>query len=430
MLNSTFTDTVSLRTSVVLLDSVNTTKQLLVGSVADAQFGNLRATTYTKVTLPRDTLKIDSIPNPNLVFDSAVVIMNVNYRYGDTTVAQNFQVHQLLQTPDSARSYYGFEELPTGELLGQASFRASGDNRQLRVRLSQAFGNRFFERANRGRDFVLFQAGMDAFLPGLRISAVGPANATVLGFQNFDAALAIYYRRASTDTVRRVRGYRLLDPFQASQQSPWQFTPQSWGQSFVRFAPDLSRSRFLANLPRQRTLSTVQTSNQSYVQEGLGLATWVQFPHIQTLARLGRRVVINRAVLVINPTASNFDAPDRANQGVPTTLVMSLADANGRPVRNSNGTERFLQLEYQRVAAGATPPRAEAVYITGGRTYPDLDITSYLQAVLDGRTPNNGFLLRSGTQGSGVNKLLFGDSRATNPAERLVLRLNYTVVND
>jgi hypothetical protein len=70
--------------------------------------------------------------------------------------------------------------------------------------------------------------------------------------------------------------------------------------------------------------------------------------------------------------------------------------------------------------------RMEINYVAAGRTYPDLDITTYVQQLLDGRTPNNGVLLMSLLNTAPGNLLIIGDQNAAIPTERMKLKLFYT----
>jgi hypothetical protein len=68
----------------------------------------------------------------------------------------------------------------------------------------------------------------------------------------------------------------------------------------------------------------------------------------------------------------------------------------------------------------------EKSYLAAGRTYPDMDITTYVQQLLDGRISNNGVLLMSLLNTAPSNLLIVGDQNAPVPAERMKLKLFYT----
>ncbi len=425
LLNTTYTDTLSVRTSVVLVDSVGTTRQLMVGSVGDSRFGSVRATLFSKVVFNRDTLRFP-VEATAPVYDSIVLVMAVTGRYGDTTVAQNLRVHRLTERLDRTRAYYSSEQLQTGELLGQATYRANLRNGSLVIRLNQELGRDLFQRALNSRTSPLI--GQDRFeelLNGIRLSATGPGNAAIMNLDIVNTRISLIYRRTATDTVSREFRFPLLDPAQDPFTQAISFAS---GQSFVQFQGDLSRSRFLANLPRQRAVGTNNAGNEIYLQAGAGISTRLEFPGILNLRRPNTKIVINRAVLSLNLTAPNFDAAERNNQQLPNGLFLVYSDRDGRTVRDANGNDRYLIQEYSR-GSGGLFPRGEVYYNASARNYPDIDITTYLQTVIDGKTPNNGIIFKTTQFGGSVSKLLFGDQRAAIPADRLQLKVNYTVAN-
>ncbi len=432
LLNTTFTDTLTVTTSVVLLDSVNTTKQMLAGSVADSRFGTTRASFFSKVTLGvpgRDTLRLPAAATAP-VFDSAVIILPVVARYGDTTVAQRFMVHQLTERLDPARSYYQFEQLRTGQLLGQTPERARLANNNLRIRLNPGgLGQELFQRAaNSASAPLIGQDRFEELINGLRVSASSQAGAAIYSFDIINARLAIFYRNTASDTTRQALSLFLLDPVIDLANNISFPLERSRGQAFSQIQADLGRSPLLANLARQRRLPTSATGNEAHMQAGVGISTHIQFPGILNLRRPNTRLVINRAVLSMHTTAGNFVA-ERANQPPPLSLILLYADRDARVVRNADGSDRYLIQEYTRGVNGIFP-RGETPYNNSARNYPDIDITTYLQQVVNGRTPNHGIILKSTQFGSSVSKLLLGDQRAPVPAERIALRVNYTLVND
>jgi hypothetical protein len=431
LLNTTYTDTLTVTTSVVKLDSVNTTKQMLAGSVADSRFGTTRATFFSKVTLGvpgRDTLRLSASATAP-VFDSAVLILPVNARYGDTTVAQRFMAHQLTERLDPSRSYYQFEQLRTGQLLGQTPERARLANNNLRISLNPELGQDIFQRAaNSATAPLIGQDRFEELLNGIRVSATAQAGAAIYSFDIINSRLAIFYRNTAADTTRRSLDLFLLDPVGDNFGNISFPLDRSRGQAFSNLQADLGRSRFLANLARQRRLPTSATGNEAYLQAGVGIGTHVQFPGILNLRRPNTRMIINRAILSMHTTASNYE-PERANQPPPLSLILVYADRDARVVRNADGSDRYLIQEYTRGANGVFP-RGETPYNNSARNYPDIDITTYLQQVVNGRTPNHGIIFKTTQFTNSVSKLLFGDQRAPVPAERIQLKVNYTLVND
>lgn len=425
LLGTTYTDTLTLRTSVVLLDSVSTTRQMSVGSVGDAKFGSVRAATFSKLMLGRDSLRFTDTQGNAPIYDSLVLVLQVNYRYGDTTALQDIQVHRLAQKLDTGRLYHGFDNLPVAELLGQARYGANLRLNQLRIRLDDRLGREIIARS--GQADLRNQANFEEYINGLRISATGPDAASIIGLDVINSRMSVFYRNNATDTVSKAHAFYLLDPRIDPRTGGTFFV---YGQAFTQFRLNVANAPALANLPRTRTINTASTGNEAYIQAGAGIVTRVEIPHLRRLVPTGtgRRVVVNRALLSLHPTEGNYNAERLKNQAPPRSLSLAFSDANGRISRDASNRQRFLPNENFVTVPNA--PRAEIAYIESGRSYLDVDITTFVQRALDGRAQNNGLILASSDLGNTVNKLLFADAAATNADRCLRLKLHYTIVNE
>jgi hypothetical protein len=413
LINTIYTDTLTLRTNVQYIDSIQTNNFILVGSTADADVGTLRAESFFKVLLPRDTLRFTVKGNNTVIFDSLVLILDYNYEYGDTTVAQTIVVHRLTSSPDTARTYYSFDRMPFGEELGRFTYQLPRNRTSMRIRLSDAFARDIISKE--GRPELLNQTNFQQYLKGLRISAEGPDNAAIFGFDLIQSRMALFYRNDSADTVSKSHSFYFYNPARDALNQP----VLRDGSAFARLNVDFNKGKLFANLPIQRSIPTQQTGNLGYVHSGMGIATRIEIPHLKTLQKLNKRILINRALLSFNPSARNFEA-GKINSPPPPTILLGISDRNGRLIRNSSGLPIFVPDERNRNV------RMEKSYLAAGRTYPDMDITTYVQQLLDGRISNNGVLLMSLLNTAPSNLLIVGDQNAPVPAERMKLKLFYT----
>lgn len=414
LISTLYTDTLTLRTNVQYLDSIQTNNFLLVGSVADADVGTLRAESFFKVLLPTNNLRFTIEESNTVIFDSLVLILDYNYQYGDTTVAQTIVVNRLTASPDTARNYYSFDRIPFAEEVGRLEYRLPRNRNAMRIRMSEALARDIISKE--GKPELANQANFQEYFKGLRIAAEGPDNAALFGFDLIQSRMTIYFRNNPADTVSRFHNFFFYNP----GRDLFNQLVLREGSAFAHLQADFGRGRLLNGLPARRSIPTPQLGNLGYVHSGMGIATRIEIPHLQSLQKPGKRILINRALLSFNPSALNYEASGRKNAPPPATLMLGIADRNGRIVRNAEGIQLFVPEENNRNR------RLERSYIASGRTYPDMDITTYLQQVLDGRTANHGVLLMSLLNTSPGNLLIIGDGQASVPAERLRLKLFYT----
>ncbi|MCS7018939.1 MAG: DUF4270 domain-containing protein [Bernardetiaceae bacterium] len=414
LVNTLYTDTLTLRTSVQLLDSLQTNNFILVGSIADADVGTLRAESFFKVLLPRDSLRFTTAGNSTVIFDSLVLILDYNYQYGDTTMAQTIVVNRLTASPDTARKYYAFDRMPFGEELGRFTYRLPRNRSSMRIRLSNAFARDLISKE--GRAELANQTNFEQYFKGLRLAAEGPDNAALFGFDLIQSRMALFYRNDPSDTVSKSHNFFFYNP---ARDAFNQLVLRD-GSAFTRLQADFSKGRLLAGLPARRSIPTWQLGNLGYIHSGMGIATRIEIPHLRALLKPNKRIMVNRALLSFHPSERNFQAAGKINAPLPPTLMLGISDPNGRLVRNSSGLPIFVPEERN------PNVRMERNYVEAGRTYPDMDITTYVQRLLDGRTLNHGVLLMSLLNTAPGNLLMVGDPQAPIQAERMRLQLFYT----
>ncbi|MCS6967693.1 MAG: DUF4270 family protein [Cytophagales bacterium] len=415
LISTFYTDTLTLRTGIQYLDSVQTNNFILVGSVSDEEVGTLRAESFFKVLLPRQNLRFTTEESNTVIFDSLVLILNYNYQYGDTTAAQTIVVNRLTVAPDTARKYYSFDKLPYGEEVGRLHYKLPRNPNVMRIKLSDALGREIISKE--GKAELQNQTNFEQYFKGLRLAAEGPDKAAIFGFDLLQSRMTLYFRNNPADTVSRFHNFFFYNP----GRDPFSQLTLSEGSAFAHLQPNYQKGQLFASLPSVRYIPTRRVGNLGYVHTGMQIATRIEFPYLQSLQKPGKRILINRALLSFQPSAKNFEAPWRQiNAPPPTTVILGIADQEGRLVRNAAGNPLFVPEETNRNL------RLERSYIASGRTYPDLDITTYLQNALDSKTPNYGILLMNLLNTAPANLLVIGDQQAIIPTERLRLILFYT----
>ncbi len=399
------TDTFTVRASTVLLDSVQTSGgSLLIGRYTDPTLGVVEARSFFQVApFLGDTLKAD----PKAVYDSLVLALGYNgYAYGDTTRYQNILVHRLTDTLNNSKVYLNASQVPyEAAALGQARYKLSQDPNQvaeLRVKLSDAFGRELFGLA--GKPQSTDAAAFRNYVKGLAILPGAGNEGSVLGFSQ--AYVYVYYH---VDTL--VKHYDLVMALNST-------VPRG------RFARITSqRSGPLASLTKPgQALPTSASNGETYLHNGVGLVTKLEFPSLLNLRNLPQgKVAINRAELILEPK------PAPTNLANPQSLFLLETD-------DSNGLRKTPQGYAEFAAAEGAPASVNGTTFLNDQY--QFILSSQIQQMLTGQRKATGLLVLrqfvplSSTTQIPVRALGNDVSRAVFDAKKIKLRVYYTVSNN
>ena len=291
LVDTEFTDTITLQAFSVLEDTINTTgtSANILGHLSDPIFGNSSAGIYTELELGSGSVNFGNSPT----IDSIVLTLQLYSYYGDTTSAVGIRVHQLTENMDRNTNYYqnstlGYDPTPLNYQLSSYTIQpntpvvidTSVYAAHLRIRLSQQFGqyllNHESDLNNRLSDF----------LKGLYIEAV--SHTGTCGYMlttNMTSALTgltLYYHNSEAQNMR----HTLACTDKCAR--------------FTHIAHDYNASQdhnFVSEvLQHESSLG----SQVLYVQGGGGVKTRISFPYLEhAFEQFDNRVVIHRAELVI-----------------------------------------------------------------------------------------------------------------------------------
>ncbi len=400
-ISTNFTDTLTIKTSTVVMDSVVTSSsdKLLVGRFTDPIFGTVTANSYFQITNV-DSIKADA----NSVLDSVILNLGYKYNIGDTTIPQTINVHRvlekigqntgsltkrLLESLDSKNTYFisdklSYETTPIGS---SGSFlprpivkKREADNlldsmRTLSIKLNNSFGLELLGLSGKkaGSGLVNFKE----YFKGMVLVPGGNDNAAILGFEpnNTPSSLRIkpsymglyYHTKDKKDTLRNF--------FFVSFTSN-----ESYNNRFNNLVFDRSQTVFRTMTKPNDSLEPQYDNKEVYVQSTSGLSTKIELPYLKTLAKNGN-VSINKVQLYINPI--------KQVSGTFPTIALNMVLVNPldkkRPLRTATGELSALAAE-----GGATAQLA--VYNSTTKQYV-FNITSYIQSVLQGKIENNGLFI-------------------------------------
>lgn len=411
-----FSDTFTVRSSTVLLDSIQTsgTTALLLGRYTDPVLGAVEARSFVQLAPDSgDTLKAD----PKAVYDSLVLVLPYNgFSYGDTTRYQTVNVHRLTDTLDNGKTYLTTSNASfEATALGRARYKPNLDPNiapSLRVKLSDAFGRELFALA--GKPESTDAKAFRNYLKGLALVSGTGDEGSVLGVSSSNVGLYVYYH---VDTLRKFYGiYALPRASSTTAAAPT-----------VRFTRVVhQRTGALATLTQPgQAVSSSRTNDEVYLQQAGGLGVKVEFPTLKNLRNLPQgRVAINQADLFFEPKL-----PVPTNVNLPAGVSLIESNETNLPLRTAQ-----YQIRYVLTEQTTTTPQTAPFDGTNERYA--FNVTSQLQQMLTGQRTATGLLLtREAPQtssGGYIVNALFGTDvrRAVFDARRIKLRVYYTISNN
>ncbi|GAB2779618.1 DUF4270 family protein [Rhabdobacter roseus] len=399
-----YTDTLTIRTSTVLADSVHTGNPdvFLMGKYQDPVLGKVTASSFTSVRLV-GAQEIQA----GAVYDSLVLRMGYSYTYGDTLPAQKMAVHRLTEVLSRTTSYYnnssvGYESTP----LATTSFNARPvSNNILRVKLPNTLGTELMTllatTSNQTTETLQNALKGLAFIPDA-------SNTAVVGFQGASVWVTLYYHNSSTDTTARSFFILTNYNYEATNQSP----PRTDRAAFNRVTADRTGTP-LEGIRPLTPIPAAMTNGLTYVHDALGIRTKIEIPYLHTLRRNGA-AAINRAEIRIKPDQSLV----KPGLGLPLNLVLLETDSTNRQYKSSLGYELIVNTD--EAGYSETPAPQVATYSTRFQNY-NFSITTQLQAILTGYKKRNSFLVTPVYTGNlGADGTRF-ESQMNNNVSRLAI---------
>ena len=382
-----FTDTITVRTSVYLEDSVVTLNPLhsLSGKI-ELPHVKAQAHSYVNVAFSAGTKSQISVSS-EAEYDSLVLILRQEYVYGDTTKRHGVRMQKLSQTLGTG-TYYHFDELQAeNEILAKGNFLPRTSDINVRIRASDVLGRALMKQAQAGG---LNYADLLKELPAIKISSTDDTK-NMVGFDLPSSKLQLYHHKTSGTVT--TQGSATLYFF----------------RRFSHIDRDLTVG-VLSGLKESQAISTDQFNNVCYVQQGIGLFLKLDFPYLKDFEK-GNTIVINKAQLVLSP----IDPPATLKSFLPPgALFFNKSTQAGTPVILS----RTLKTTYSSNAGEYSP----------------LDLTGLVESLVKKKknlsvefglflTPQNSFSKNSFLYDK-INFVRIGDN---NHAEKKMrLRLFYT----
>lgn len=402
-----FTDTVTLVNQTFLLnDSIISARPFYMsfGGYSDPGVtGVTYAEAYTALTLATSNVDYTGV-----TIDSANLKLHYEYAYGDTLVGQDFAVHQVTTQMDLSVPYQTSTNFVTYDpTIGGSRSGVQvrpGKKGTMTIPLTAALTANVLAAAD-DRNNTDFQSNFYGIVIKSNNNSLGSvvrADFTST-YTTPPTKLMVYFKRGAT---------RDSSVFYLIQNTP----------SFNKVITDRSGTPISSLMSNTDNISDAALMNKCYIQAGTGIVTKVTMPHLLKMAEVeGASVIVNKATLIIPID----DASDlQSYKPVIETGLLELNSDNTYKYRN--GQLAYVQASTPNIS-GIYPNLSAGPFGINHKEY-RFEITRYVQLLLSGRYPNDGFLINPTFNSYYTNRTVLN---SFNEASRRKMRLEiyYTKVN-
>ena len=390
------TDTLSIITSTILLDSIETssTSRLLIGALEDSQFGKLTSQTFFNL------LAYDYSLDNDATYDSIGIILYYDrYYYGDTTRVQKFRVHEITESfepYDDGSSFYNTSILEySDEVLGEVSFIPYPNKKDsIYIPLSYTFGKNIFD--NIIDDDVNNDDELYTLFKGLTIIPDTNTN-NVVGFGKSSMVMRMYYTIEDEND-------------DDDSEFTKDFSIESSYRVFNKISSDKSGTLLTSLTEQEDILETTDTENFAYIQSGSGLNMRVEMPYMTNFNSLEQDGTTINATLSFYPEIKSHEI----NEYGADSLSVYIVDSQNRFI------QQLVDYDGDAVYAKLNTDSDEF----GSNYYFSADVTYFFEKILTSSYElNYALLFQFPNNSSSANKTRIYDS--VNADNKMKLTLTY-----
>lgn len=368
--NIVVVDTITPLLSTVFRDSVPTSQSgtILAGSYHDNIFGKMAASSFFVLA------SASNVPDLHVsaAYDSLVFQMRSDSSfYGDTTVAQRFNVHQLsglIEFGEDKTYLYDKSNFPVyATPLGSAivNIRPSLKD-SVTIRLNDTKGLELFALIQSKSQAVLTNADFEQYFKGLRISPDDSnANAAVYGFSD-SVTMRLYYHESNPYLTQKYIDFVLTSREKQFNQV-----------LYNRYGTALN-----VTIPETKEMASALTADAAYVQPLTGVLMKIRFPALRSLLERSDYIKIMKAELIISPVKGSYSN----NYMLPPQLVASSTNINNElgGYLSETGSTGSQNLQYGNLITD---------WLYGEDTRYTYDVTAYLQSEIENSADNTNGLI-------------------------------------
>ncbi|MGJ8745188.1 DUF4270 family protein [Polaribacter sp.] len=399
-------DTFSIKAGTFKQDSLVTssTNRILLGSIKDAQWGNLSAKSYLQL------LSTNFSIGSNAVYDSIGMILNYDtYYYGDTTKIQTYKLHRISETvkAEDNGSFYNTSSLEYDDaVLGQLSFtpRPNRATDSLFIKMDDTLGDEIFNKIvdneiNTSDDFL-------QYFKGLAIVPDTSENNHVLGFN--------VQTTASTPGNSSMRLFYSINDDDSEDNNYYiDFVISSAAQQFNEITTDLSGTTMGDFEDGEEIKLSTNTDNLIFAQGGIGITPRIEIPAIRRLSEVYENATTLSATLTFNPLQGSYDE----DNPLPESLTVYVVDHKNRIL------QQLTDLDGVAVSAILNQDDDEFQ----NNTYYSIDLSGYVEEIFYSDTDlNYALMIEYNDYAKKVNRMIIDNNSSTKTEIKLSVKyLNY-----
>ncbi|MEI9919909.1 MAG: DUF4270 family protein [Bacteroidota bacterium] len=300
-INMTTIDTLTIRTSTMLFDSLATADapRLLVGYHEDADLGKVQSAAFFQL----GTQGLFQLDRTTSSFTRVELrLIHDGYSYYDTTQSISFAVHQLKEQlkfrTDNIYNTSKFKYDPTP--MGSVTYKVKPSLKDtVKIPLSATFGQNLIRLAQSSATQVSSTEEFLTYFYGLAIVPTGTSG-PIVGF-GVTPEVRIYY--LNTAVTPSVEAYLVL-----SYQDLLKYNKISSDRSGTA----------LSGLKSGNHIDADDAGGKGYMQAGVGLGLRLEIPYLRSILLEHAGLTILSAQLEISPSRDNDDR----NAAIPAPLLM------------------------------------------------------------------------------------------------------------
>ncbi|HTR27784.1 MAG TPA: DUF4270 family protein [Puia sp.] len=309
--NIVVVDSSTVLLSTVYVDSVASasTSYLQVGTYRDAYMGQVTSQAYLQLRPPSFLPALDPQRDAYDSIGMTLFFRKSNPFYGDTTLPQSFEVHQVVDTlyqlPSYSNGWFSNQYLPLGPSLGSTTvtiapnlpYTSQNAGDTVKIRMDDAIGQQLYNMAYNKSDTLTTLSTFLNWFKGICITpGAGSPGGAMYGF--FDSCMMRVYYRENTNGVSKGKS---IDFILYTPSTQWNYiTNDRSGSPLANLVTPTSVTQ-----PPPSTPSSL-TGNASYVDNMLGLTTKLTFPYLSAISQRPDYIGLLRAQLTVVPIAGSF----------------------------------------------------------------------------------------------------------------------------
>lgn len=288
-------DTFTVKLSTMKFDSINSSSssRLLIGRYQDEYFGKVSSASYLELSTINYTISNDA------ELDSiALILAYDNYFYNDTTQIVEISVHELLEDLEpednvfynTSRLKYDSVPLVTRRYLPEPR-----DEDSLHISIPIKFGQQIFELIQ--ENDINDDDELREIFKGFTLQPSANENGAIIGFtRNSDRTYLRFFYSESEEFGDEEGTFDLSINMNLGLP-----------RAFNNIQSEVNETPLELLIDQEVNLASTSSNNLSFIQNGAGYATRIEFPTIRDISEVSGTGTVLSAVLQLKPLKSSYD---------------------------------------------------------------------------------------------------------------------------